>query len=47
MAMAMKSVRGRVADMHVRPMIQVLLVLLSIFTVMAPGIPQGLSQFAQ
>lgn len=43
MAMSMQSIRGRVADINVTPMIDILLVLLIIFMVIVPKIPDGLT----
>lgn len=43
MAMSMEGVRGRVADINVTPMIDILLVLLIIFMVIVPQLPNGLA----
>ena len=43
MAMSMESGHGRVADINVTPMIDILLVLLIIFMVIVPQIPDGVA----
>ncbi|HEV2136382.1 MAG TPA: biopolymer transporter ExbD [Terracidiphilus sp.] len=43
MAMATEGSRGRVADINVTPMIDILLVLLIIFMVIVPRMPNGLA----